>query len=163
MLSSCSSLKQETSFRTFYLVRHAEKVLDMRDPGLTKDGKERAYYFAQYFKDKSLDAIYSSDYYRTRKTAQPTCSAKNLKLNIYDPSNLSAFAKQLLKNHKKDNILVVGHSNTTPQLANLLVNSNAFAEWEEWQYDQMIVLKVYSKGNIDGQLIKLGKPSNVPN
>jgi maleate cis-trans isomerase len=51
-------------------------------------------------------------------TATPFSLQKNLPIKQYAPAKLEQFAQQLLQ--QKENVLVVGHSNTTPQLAALL-------------------------------------------
>ena len=65
-----------------------------------------------------ISMIYSTDYERTIKTAEPTAKMKSLDIEIYEPSELESFAKKLLNDRK--NVLIVGHSNTTPILAGLL-------------------------------------------
>lgn len=157
--SGCKKIPQDQSISTFYLVRHAEKVKQQNDPGLTKEGKERAYFLADYLKDIKLDAIYSTDYYRTRKTAQPTVSAQNSNMQLYDASDLEAFARQLKKDHKNDKVLVVGHSNTTPQLANFLLGKEKFEGISELIYDNLYVITIGK--NTNGVVRKYGKPSQV--
>ena len=60
---------------TIYLLRHAEKVQDgSRDPELTEIGRQRSAALADWFIDKDLEVIWSSDYKRTRDTAAPILS-----------------------------------------------------------------------------------------
>ena len=113
--------KSEEMF-TVYLVRHAEKAVSAdnpKDPPLTECGEQRAASLAVFLRDVELDAIYSTDYKRTRSTAQPTAMDKKQELTIYNPRELEKFAELLLE--KKQDVLVVGHSNSTPTLAGLLV------------------------------------------
>ena len=67
-----------------------------------------------------MDAIYSTDYSRTKNTARPTAQAKGIEVQEYNPDQLQDFSKLLLTN--KQDALVVGHSNTTGVLAGLLVD-----------------------------------------
>lgn len=82
-------------------------------------GERRSEALSEFLQDVNLDAIYSTDYTRTRNTAAPTAAAKNLDVEIYDASDLAAMAELLLAANQ--DILVVGHSNTTAVLAGLLV------------------------------------------
>lgn len=160
LFSSCKTTQKIDKIEAaYYLVRHAEKVQNAKDPGLTKEGKERAYFLAEWLSEIPLDAIYSSDYFRTRKTAQPTCSAKNIQMQLYDPRDLKGFAKSIQSKHKKENVLIVGHSNTTPQLSNLLSNSTQFGSLEEWQYDKLYKIEIYSSGMIKKEVIQFGRKS----
>ncbi|SDD39457.1 gamma subclass chorismate mutase AroQ [Kordiimonas lacus] len=129
---------------TIYLVRHAEKVADgTRDPDLTAMGRARADWIAGYLADKGLTGIYSTDYKRTRETAQPTAEKTGLAVNLYDPRALDAFAAEL---KSKDGVfLVVGHSNTTPMLANLLAGSHLKYAGED-VYDQIFKVKLSEAG-----------------
>ena len=109
-----------------YLVRHAEKLSAKdtgSDPQLTACGQQRARYLADYFATIPLQAIYSTDYQRTKQTASPTANSKHLAIQLYDPRQLTALAETLRDNDYP--VLVVGHSNTTPQLVALLQNPTA--------------------------------------
>ncbi len=119
-----SNIHSQDSNETFtiYLVRHAEKDLfsnNSTDPPLTKCGEERSENLSTFLMDVELDAIYSTNYNRTKNTALPTSISKNMVIKQYDAQDLESFSKLLIKN--KQNALVVGHSNTTGVLAGLLV------------------------------------------
>ena len=107
---------------TLYLVRHAEKELsadDPKDPPLTECGEQRAESLAAFLASVDLDAVYSTDYLRTRSTAQPVARDKKLEIQIYDPKGMEEFARLLID--RQEDALVVGHSNSTPNLAGLLL------------------------------------------
>jgi broad specificity phosphatase PhoE len=110
------------SMFTIYLVRHAEKAQSddqPKDPPLTDCGEQRAASLQVFLSQVHLDAIYSSDYTRTRNTAKPTAESRKMETRLYDPRNLEDFAKGLIESG--EDALVVGHSNSTPVLAGLLV------------------------------------------
>ncbi len=124
---------------TLYLIRHAEKDLTTKvDPDLTKQGRETAEKLKQYFHQKSLSMIYSTDYKRTRHTAKPVADNLQLGITLYDPRKLPSFAKQLLSEQK--DALIVGHSNTTPDLVRL-VGGEAEAMSEE-QYGELFIVTI---------------------
>lgn len=107
---------------TIYLVRHSEKDLlsnDHSDPPLSKCGEQRSESLSVFLREVNLDVIYSTDYNRTRKTALPTALSKGLIIKKYNSQQLEEFSKSLINN--KQDVLVVGHSNTTAVLAGLLV------------------------------------------
>ena len=112
----------ETQTSVYYLIRHAEKDRSdkkNRNPDLTKQGNNRAAYWASVFEKVPFDAIYSTDYNRTKQTAQPTADAKKLPVKIYDPRDLQM--DRFLKETKGKTVLIVGHSNTTPYFVNRLL------------------------------------------
>jgi phosphohistidine phosphatase SixA len=98
--------------QTWYFVRHFEKQQG-DNPSLTETGKARAEALAAFFSDKPLTQVYSTDYHRTLETATPVTVLKNLPITMYDPQNLVEFATKL---KAQDHVLVVGHSNTTPEI-----------------------------------------------
>jgi phosphohistidine phosphatase SixA len=125
---------------TLYLVRHAEKVQDgSRDPLLDQAGTERAAQLSNWLQGKSIEDVWSSDYQRTRHTAKPLLLALGKELLIYDPRQLAELTQQLLE--RKNNALVVGHSNTTPELARLLCACE-IEPMEESEYSRLIVIKI---------------------
>ena len=110
------------SMFTIYLARHAEKELSAdspKDPPLTPCGEQRAASLEVFLSAVKLDAVYSSDFSRTRNTAKPVAQNRNMETRLYDHKKLEEFAKVLLE--RGENALVVGHSNSTPVLAGLLV------------------------------------------
>ncbi|MEA3274845.1 MAG: phosphoglycerate mutase family protein [Pseudomonadota bacterium] len=123
-----------------YLVRHAEKVNDgSKDPDLTVLGRERAANLAVVLKSAAIEKIFSSDYMRTLETAGPLAKALDLEIELYDPRDLEPLAAQLLK--LEDNALVVGHSNTTPELVDLTGGDGGTPIVEEWEYDRLYLLQ----------------------
>ena len=126
---------------TLYLVRHAEKqVVEGKDPGLTDAGNYRSEQLARWLQDKGVNKIWSSDYQRTRDTAGPLVSKLGLELTLYDPRDLPDLADKLLEN--RENALVVGHSNTTPELTRLLCQCD-ISDMDESEYDQLYVVSVH--------------------
>ncbi|WP_051275445.1 phosphoglycerate mutase family protein [Aestuariibacter salexigens] len=127
---------------TLYLTRHYEKQPDKINPALTIQGQQRAAVLAEFFSDKSLNAVYSTPYKRTQDTAQPVADAKGLNVTSYDPRRLDEFASMLL--NAGENVLVVGHSNTTPELIKKL--NGAPSKIEETQYGDLFILSIQKRG-----------------
>lgn len=101
------------------LVRHAETAPDgTRDPALSDEGRTRAARLASILSDAELEAVYTTDYGRTRGTARAVAEALGVEPTVYDPGRLDAFARAL--EARGGRVLVVGHSNTTPVLVDAL-------------------------------------------
>ncbi len=102
-----------------YLVRHAETAPDgTADPALSEAGRERAARLARMVAGAGLTAVHATPYQRTRQTAAPVAAAAGLTVREYDPGDLRGFAARLLNEGGRH--LVVGHSNTTPALVQIL-------------------------------------------
>lgn len=152
VLTACSQNAPEPD-ATYYLVRHAEKVLDVKNPPLTAEGEARAKALKSIMSDVPLTAIYSTDYIRTQATAAPTAADKNLTVMSYDPRDLEGFAAKLLT--ETGHILVSGHSNTTPQLAEAMGAEPGEPIIEATEYDRLYIIT--RRGNeISGQITTYG-------
>ncbi len=129
---------------TYFLVRHAEKTKE-KNPGLTEAGMARAAKLAALLDGLKIDQIMSTDYRRTQETAAPLAKAKKLSVQSYDPkmqkdlfTDLTVFNKQ--------NVLVVGHSNTIPKLANILIGKEVIAEYDHEDYSQLLIISISQPG-----------------
>jgi broad specificity phosphatase PhoE len=113
-----------------YLIRHFEKQQQStsddvpnkarpnKGPSLTQIGVNKAESLAEFLKDKNIRFIYSTDYTRTFQSALPSSMRLDIAITLYSPKDLASFADELKA--LDGNVLVLGHSNTTPQLLSLL-------------------------------------------
>lgn len=122
-----------------YLVRHAEKLTDSKNPALTVCGNERAEQLASLLSKADIKAIYSTRYLRTMQTAKPLAHQESMEIKNYDPKKLEQFALQLIQ--KQEDALVVGHSNTTPMLVELLTHQ-AVAPLTEQDFQYLYQVQV---------------------
>jgi phosphohistidine phosphatase SixA len=118
MLSLVTFVFSPAEANTVYLVRHAEKQGTGTDPALTGCGQARAAALADYFADIKLQAVFSTSYQRTQQTAAGVASSKQLAVIEYEPRQPEKLVQQLTNYNQA--VLVVGHSNTVPQLVTLL-------------------------------------------
>lgn len=104
---------------TFIVVRHAEKSGDdPRDPGLSRAGEQRASHLAESLATDRLVAAYATAYLRTQQTARPAAQAQGIAVTTYDAARPAVdFAAELRRSHDSGTVLVVGHSNTVPEIA----------------------------------------------
>jgi len=105
---------------TYYIVRHAEKEAAntmTSDVPLSEAGKQRAEALKGILEKENIKYIFSTNYVRTKSTAQPLASAINIPIEIYDPKD-SQFVSKLKS--LDGNVLIVGHSNTVDDLVNQL-------------------------------------------
>jgi phosphohistidine phosphatase SixA len=144
----------EDAGHTLYLVRHAEKVLDVDNPPLTPEGETRATELADMLKDAGIEAVWSTDYLRTRQTAGPLAAVLDIDIQFYDPSDLAAFADTLRANG--ETALVVGHSNTTPDLSAALGGEPGEPIFEPSEYDRLYVLTGVGTGRVETEIRRFG-------
>ncbi len=137
-------LRAQEAPAVVYLVRHAEKADDSRDPALSAEGVERAHLLARVLADAGITRIISSDFQRTRDTAAPLADRLGLTVEIYDPRALDQVAQDL--RDAGGRVLVSGHSNTTPQLVELLGGQPGTPIRDADEYDRLYVLTLGTDG-----------------
>lgn len=128
-----------------FLVRHAERAdagmasakTPGADPELSDAGRTRAAALSATLKDARISAIFTTEYKRTRETAQPV--ARTLELTpVTVPSKDSADLVARVK-AARGNVLIVGHSNTLPEIIKLLGVSESVQMSDE-DYDSLFVV-----------------------
>lgn len=111
ILTSCT--------QTFYIVRHAEKADNSEDPELSALGRERAVRLEALMADKQLYTVFTSTLKRTILTGTTVTLAQSkplISLSQKPGADLNKFTARLNRIGGNKNILVVGHTNTIPQI-----------------------------------------------
>ncbi|MGH9322679.1 MAG: SixA phosphatase family protein [Vicinamibacteria bacterium] len=134
------------------LVRHGEKVDESEDPELSDAGRRRARTLARMLKDAGIEAVYSTDFIRTRETARPTAELVGKPVEIYDVGDLAVLAKSLRSRDAR--ALVVGHSNTIPDLVRSL-GGDAGPEIASDEYDRLYILNLGAEDHTSTTVLRL--------
>jgi broad specificity phosphatase PhoE len=131
---------------TVVVVRHAEKVMDgSPDPALTDEGQARAALLARMFGDRPrdhIDAIFVSPALRNRLTAAPLAARLGLAPEIASQDDPRGFARRVLREHRGDRILIVGHADTMPALVEALSGAKDIPPIDAAEYGTMYVISV---------------------
>ena len=132
---------------TFIVVRHAEQVVDdSRDPPLSKRGVARAKALARRLAGAPLVAAYATPFRRTQQTAQPAAVRHRIAITNYDAAMPPAdFVAGLRARHARGTVLVVGHSNTVPEIVVGLCSCRIRALGEE-DYDAIYTIRIGRDG-----------------
>lgn len=133
---------------TLIFVRHAEKMDDgTKDPSLNSTGKQRAAKLSELISsDYSVKAIYSTGYKRTKETARPVSELLNLAVHEYQLSNPDSLVRAIIELHRGEQVLIVGHSNTTPHLVNIAMGEQMFDQLAESVYDNVFEVRIDGQG-----------------
>lgn len=127
--------------QSIVVVRHAEKAAD--GIKLSEKGKIRAESLKAILAAKHLDSIYSTNTIRTISTAKPTADSKNLPVTLY--RNNTDMLSILNSNNKKGSYLVVGHSNTVPDLLRICGCDYKKKDLADDEYDRIFTMKRNAK------------------
>ncbi len=124
---------------TVYIVRHAEKVDNSADPQLSAAGQERAKELAHVLGDEGIDAVFVTDFIRTRHTGAPVEKAAGVTARLYPANKTQKLIDMILADHVGKRILVVGHSNTVDDIAAGL-GATGLSDLADDQYDRLFVV-----------------------
>lgn len=148
---------------TIIFVRHAEKELNAGDnPGLSDAGRRRVAELTRQLVDADvvagIDAIYATPFKRTQETAQPLAEALDVPINSYDAADRETVLETILKEHKGKIILVVGHSDTLPELIANLGASKRVPPIDEMEYDNIYIISIPWFGKTKTIRMRFGEP-----
>ncbi|MEI2696297.1 MAG: histidine phosphatase family protein [Saprospiraceae bacterium] len=147
----------EDSATTIILSRHAETTGIGTDPALSVVGQERATELARVLKNTKIQAVYSTNYNRTKETSSKIASNNAVSTQIYDPAKLDELVNTLLNQYHNQVVYIAGHSNTTNVLLNILTGTNAYSNIPDSEYDNLYIVNVSSKGRAKVLHLKYGK------
>ena len=124
-----------------FLVRHAERAdtggTPQKDPGLSEKGRERAEALAHELRDAGITALYTTAFKRTQQTAAPLAHSLGVESEVVPAKETSALLRKLKDG--SGNALIVGHSNTLPEIMQALGISSP-PKIGEADYDDLFVL-----------------------
>jgi broad specificity phosphatase PhoE len=135
-----------------YLVRHGEKLAG-QDPELTAQGQGRARNIAAILRRAGITAIFSTPTVRAQQTAAPLAQQTGLTVQLYDPLAPLALVEKVRS--LSGAVVVVGHSNTLPELVRLFGGAPG-ADIADDEFDRLYQLLPGAGGRV--RTILLGTP-----
>lgn len=148
---------------TVLFVRHAEKAeTPADDPGLSEAGQRRAAELARQLVSADvvagIDAIYATPFRRSTETAKPVADALKLPLRSYGVADTEAFLEELVREHKGKIVLVIGHSNTVPQMIGNMGASKKVPPIAADEYDNIYIVSIPWFGKTKTIRLRYGEP-----
>ena len=102
----------------YYVVRHLHTPEGERDPDLTAEGQRQATLLADRLAAAPPAIIYVTRYRRTAMTAAPLAERLGVAPIVYDPADTPALVARVKAGPLP--ALIVGHSNTVPDIVEQL-------------------------------------------
>lgn len=113
-LVGCAYIAPIQPASTFYVVRHLHTPAGATDPELTEEGRRQAVLLADRLAAAPPATIFVSDTRRARQTAAPLAERLGITPIVYDPGNTPLLITEVMKEPAP--VLIVGHSNTVPDI-----------------------------------------------
>jgi broad specificity phosphatase PhoE len=143
---------RSATITTVVVVRHAEKELvTIEDPPLAASGERRAERLAQMFGTAGgpghIEGIYVTNTRRTQQTAAPLAARLGIRPSVLAAStSADSIASQVRREHRGGRALVVGHSNTVPEIVKALSGEDVPPIADD-EYDNVYVVSVPTFGH----------------
>jgi broad specificity phosphatase PhoE len=160
-LWAASAPAQTAKATTVILVRHAEKATTPADdPPLTAAGEARARDLLDAIRDAGVSAIITTQFARTKATAQPTAAALGITPEIVSAGGATHVQSvaAAVRQHAGQTVLVVGHSNTVPAIVGALGAKQPLAICDS-EYDNLYVVTIAADGKANVVHAKFGAPA----
>ena len=164
LLAACgTTVRRDTAPLTFVVVRHAEKATDdPENPGLSAAGRARATALAERLRDAPLVAAYATEFRRTQQTAQPAAALHGVPVQAYFARGPAAeVVAQWRQAHDAGTVLVVGHSNTVPDIVAALCACTT-APIPDHEYDRLSIIRIGADGRARLDVTRYGAASPAP-
>ena len=118
MLTACVTPQAARVHPNIYVMRHLHTPAGATDPDLTAEGQRYAIAVSDRFRGDPPDVIYVSSPKRAPQTAAPLAARLELTPKIYDPKDTAALVAAVKA--ESGTVLIVGHSNTVPDIVEQL-------------------------------------------
>jgi broad specificity phosphatase PhoE len=143
--------------KTIVVVRHAEAAPapEGGDPPLSADGRARAEELARVLGDSGVRAVYQTHLARNRQTAEPLARRLGARQAVVDETGATLAA--VAAEPWGATVLVVGHSNTVPQILAGLTGQ-PFPEHEAVGFDAMWIVSLSRDGGVSLVRLRYGAP-----
>lgn len=115
--AGCATTEPQSRSPSWYVMRHLQKA-DGQDPALSDEGRRNARRLIGYFNADPPRVIYVSTTRRARETAAPLAARLRVKLRTYDPADTPGLIGRVRA--ERGPVLIVGHSNTVPEIVERL-------------------------------------------
>ena len=122
-----------------FVVRHAERADQSSDSLLSAPGEARAAHLASLLKDSGITRIFTSELKRTIQTAAPLAEALGLTPARLAPDNYEGLFAQVRASAPRDRVLIVGHSNTLPEILKRLGIAEPITIADQ-EYDNLFIV-----------------------
>ena len=128
---------------TVIVLRRAEKASDAGDdPPLSAAGIARAQRLAGLLAAAPLAAVYASDTQRAQQTAAPLAARHRVPVTVRAARDVRGLIDDIGARHVGRTVVVVGHSNTVPEIVSALTRGKQTVGIEDDQFDRIFIVTV---------------------
>lgn len=136
---------------TVVVVRHAEKELGtIEDAPLSQAGEQRAEMLSRMFGERDapgrIEVIFATDTRRSQRTAAPLAERLGIEVTTVDANDVEGLVHRIRNSSRGRRVLVVGHSNTVPEIVSALTGGVRVPAIAESDYSAIYVVTLPTLG-----------------
>jgi broad specificity phosphatase PhoE len=155
---SAATLPAQGEPVTVFVVRHAERAPGNPDPPLSRAGRTRALALDHLLADAGITAVFTSEFVRTRETADPLAKRLGVTPTRVDARDLKGLQDRIAALPAGSRALIVSHSNIVPLIVRGLTGVDV-GELTENDYDRLYVVTIRGPGSGEVLLLHFGTPA----
>ncbi len=148
--------ESESNQTQIYILRHTEKIDNSEDPGLSIAGEKRAAYWRKVLQYIQFDQILATNYKRNSETASIIAQGFNTKIEFYHPMSFEVL--EFIAKVKGQTVLIIGHSNTIPDMANRILGESIYDPLSHKDYNKLILITINEDGSTSSTTLHIEVP-----
>ncbi|MCF6287858.1 MAG: winged helix-turn-helix domain-containing protein [Proteobacteria bacterium] len=142
-----------------FILRHAEKSsANQEDPTLSELGIKHANYWKTVLQHIDFDRVFTTSFTRNMQTAEVISTDLNIKPEIYYPMSFEVL--KFVQEIQGQKVLIIGHSNTIPDMVNRLIDETKYPPMSHKNYNLMYLITINKNGDTSSSLMHIEMPDN---
>lgn len=140
-----------------YILRHTEKAdEDAENPELSAAGIKRAKYWKKVLQHIDFDQVFTTDFIRNIQTAELISDETSINPELYYPMSFDVLKFINLIKGKK--VLIIGHSNTIPDMVNRLIDETRYPPMDHQNYNVLYLVTINKNGDSSSSMLHIENP-----
>ncbi|TDR16362.1 winged helix-turn-helix domain-containing protein [Marinicella litoralis] len=152
--------ESKSNVTQIYILRHTEKADETSEnPVLSPAGIARAKYWKKVLQHTSFDQVFTTEFKRNIQTANLIASNSSVKPEMYYPMSFDVvnFMNQI----KGQTVLIIGHSNTIPDMVNRLINETKYPPMSHQNYNILYTITINENGETSSSMLHIEMPETT--
>lgn len=140
-----------------FILRHGEKTDDAaEDPELSDAGIKRSQYWKKVLQHTTFDQVFTTEFKRNIQTANLIASNSSVKPELYYPMSFDVL--NFMNQIKGQTVLIIGHSNTIPDMVNRLINETKYPPMSHQNYNILYTITIGNDGETSSSMLHIEMP-----
>lgn len=140
-----------------YILRHTEKADDVsEDPELSPLGIKHAKYWKKVLQHIEFNQVLTTDFRRNIQTAKLLSAESSVNPELYYPMSFDVL--KFIRQIQGQTVLIIGHSNTIPDMVNRLIGESKYPPMSHNNYDLLFTITINKNGDTSSSMLHIEMP-----